>query len=51
MSNELKTMLKEMFLAYFKAVLQYLPIVTEKNHWQLNYSQAVYYMCTPGYEF
>jgi hypothetical protein len=51
MSNKLKTMLKKMFLAFFKAVLQYLPRVTEENRWQLNYFQAVYDVCAPGYEF
>jgi hypothetical protein len=30
MSNELKTMLKKLFLAYLKAVLQYLCIVMNK---------------------
>ena len=44
-------MLKKMFLAYFKAVLQYVPRVTADSHWQLNYFQAVYHICTPGYKF
>jgi len=39
-----------MFLAYLKAVFQYLPRVTADNHWQLNYFQAVYHTSTPGYE-
>jgi hypothetical protein len=35
-ATNLNTMLKKMFLAYFKAVLQYLPRMTAENHWQLN---------------